>query len=403
MTASVPRRWLWITPAITDRRSTGALVYSLSLADAVAAQGVDVTCVGLGSIDVDAPPCLTYERVESSPRPGWRALVSPLPNQASATATRAFRDRVDELLGQGWDAVVVDGLQVGWLVSRLDRDTEHCVVYVAHNHESSMRVQIARNTRWATPRRPLLELDALKTRRIENALVRRADVVSSISAADRDRFEQQGPHARHVVVPPGWSAPSEPAVAVDMGERPRRVGILGSFEWHAKQEGLRRFLAVADPAFAAADIELVIAGKVPDGFRRDLGDLQATSFLGWVASPAALLASCRIGAIAEPLGGGFKLKALDYVFSDVVVATLAHSAEGLPFTAGSSMIVEDDESRLAAAIVQAIDDPPLLRRIAAEARSLAEGVFTWDVAAQALVAAVDARVTRSESSSEPRV
>ena len=87
---------------------------------------------------------------------------------------------------------------------------------------------------------------------------------------------------------------------------------MGSFDWHVKQEGLRRFLAVADPLFADADCELVIGGRAPDHFRRSLeSGLRVTRFVGWVDDPGAFLDACRMGVISESLGGGFKLKALD--------------------------------------------------------------------------------------------
>lgn len=385
------QRWLWVTPAVADRRSTGALVYSLSLVDAVAEHGVDMTCIGLGS-DADARNDVgpTYIAVDSPVRPGWQRLATTHPNQTAATSVRSFGARIEALLRERWDVVVVDGMQTAWVASRLDSRRVGCVVHIGHNHEASMRTQIARSVPWSSLRRPLLELDALKTTRLERAVVRRADVVTSISAEDLERFRQDAPHARHVLVQPGWSAPIELRHPTPMSDRPRRVGILGSFEWHPKQEGLRRFLAVADPVFAREGIELVVAGKVPDDFRRPLEDrLMATRFLGWVDDPADVLSACRIGAIAEPLGGGFKLKALDYVFNDVAVASLTHSAAGLPFVAGSSMILGDDEASLVDAIVDAIDDSPFLERVVLEARKIAADHFSWSAAARSLLDAVN--------------
>ena len=385
------QRWLWVTPAVTDQRSTGALVYSLSLADALSEHNVDVTCIGLGS---DAPAPLsdgpTYLAVDAPVRPGWQRVASLQPNQTAATSVRSFRSRVKALLRERWDVVVVDGMQTAWVASRLDVERVGCVVYIGHNHETSMRKQIARSTPWSSLRRPLLELDAVKTMWLERAVARRADVVTSISSEDLELFSQDAPDARHVLVRPGWSGPIECTQPIPMADRPRRVGILGSFEWHPKQEGLRRFLAVADPAFERAGIELVIAGKVPDDFRRALeAELRSTQFLGWVESSAEVLAECRIGAIAEPLGGGFKLKALDYVFNDVAVASLSHSAVGLPFAAGSSMILGDDESSLVCAIVDAIDDTAALQHFVLEARKIATDQFSWTAAAQTLIGAVE--------------
>lgn len=385
-------RWLWVTPAVTDQRSTGALVYSLALVDAVAEQGPAVTCVGLGSVATphrNGGP--TYVSVDAPIRPGWRRLLALYPNQTAATSVRAFRSRVEMLLREQWDVVVVDGMQTAWVASLLRAERVRCIVYIGHNHETSMRRQIARSTPWTSLRRPLLELDALKTARLEHAVVRRADVVSSIAAEDLLRFRYDAPSASHVLVQPGWSAPPGYEQPVPVGKRPRRVGILGSFEWLPKQEGLRRFLAVADPAFVRAGIELVVAGKVPDEFRRTLGDLRATTFLGWVESPSDVLAACRIGAIAEPLGGGFKLKALDYAFNDVVVATLTHSASGLPFAAGSEMIVADDEVGLVGAVIETIDDHSFLQRLADGARTIATEHFSWSGAARSLIDAVDGR------------
>jgi len=388
-------RWLWVTPSVTAHRSTGALVYSLSLAEAIAEHGVDVTCIGLGPDAADSRgEGPTLISVDASVRPGWQRVASLLPNQTAATSVPSFRTRVEALLSERWDVVVVDGMQTAWVASKLVADRVGCVVYVGHNHEASMRMQIARSTPWSSIRRPLLELDALKTARLERAVVRRADVVSSISAEDLERFSEDAPSARHVLVRPGWSGPIDRGEPKPMGDRPRRVGILGSFEWHPKQEGLRRFLTVADPVFARERIELVIAGKVPDDVRGALeGDLRATRFLGWVENPADVLAECRIGAIAEPLGGGFKLKALDYVFNDVAVASLSHSAAGLPFGAGSSMIVADDESSLVDAIAGVIDDPSFLQRVVLEARRIATDQFSWAAAARSLIDSVDGSAT----------
>ena len=71
--------------------------------------------------------------------------------------------------------------------------------------------------------------------------------------------------------------------ARSLSERPRRVGILGSFEWHVKQESLRRFLGAADPIFNDAGLKLHVAGNIPDEFRSELEPgLLSTRLLGWV-------------------------------------------------------------------------------------------------------------------------
>ncbi len=215
-----------------------------------------------------------------------------------------------------------------------------------------------------------------------------ADVVTSITEDDRKLFEADAPDATHLVLRPGWSGQSacEPGAICD---RQRRVGIVGSFEWHVKQENLRRFLLAADPIFARAGVELVVGGKVPESFVAEFaGQLNATTFLGWVDDLGAVVRTCRIGVISEPLGGGFKMKSLDYVFNDVPIAALVGAAAGLPLTAGGETLEAENEVALAEAIVAAIDDPARLQSMAESARVSCEQVFSWDVAGAALVASV---------------
>jgi glycosyltransferase involved in cell wall biosynthesis len=167
---------------------------------------------------------------------------------------------------------------------------------------------------------------------------------------------------------------------------------MGSFDWHVKQEGLRRFLAAADPVFADAECELVIGGKVPDGFRASIEpDLRASRFVGWVEDSGVFLDSCRIGAISEPLGGGFKLKALDYVFNHVPLACLEHCTAGLPLSDGLSMFTAHNEAELAKRIVSVIDDPGLLDRVAEQAYQSSVGVFDWSASAARLIGALPTR------------
>lgn len=389
-------RWLWITPEIAGNLTTGALKYSSELARAVAATGVEVTMVGvIRPVDDRTTPVpvvdsVSYESIDASFQPPWRSLASSLPNQSFACSVPAVRRRVQQLLEQDeWNVVVIDGLQAAWVTPALEQRQRNArIVYLAHNHESSMRRNVADNVSWTNPRKAVLELEARKTRRLERRTAVLADVVSSITPGDRSRFEIDAPGAIHVVVSPGWSG-TTPAHPLAAQERPRRVGILGSFEWHVKQESLRRFLRAADPVFHEAGVELHVAGNMPAEFRGELEpNLQAASLLGWVDDSADFLGQCRIGVVSESLGGGFKLKALDYVFNSVTLACLTDNTAGLPLVAGESVITADTEHELARKIVDLIDDGDLLDRFASSAIEQCKEQFSWAAAAGRLTDAV---------------
>jgi polysaccharide biosynthesis protein PslH len=73
-----------------------------------------------------------------------------------------------------------------------------------------------------------------------------------------------------------------------------------------------------------------VVGKVPDHLTKN--HFLATRFLGFVADLEPIFRGVRIGIVGERTGGGFKLKALDYIFNRVPVAAIKGSIAGLPLT-----------------------------------------------------------------------
>ncbi|MEM9562778.1 MAG: glycosyltransferase [Actinomycetota bacterium] len=400
-------RWLWVSAEVADELTTGLLVYSAGLAGAVARAGVDVTMVAIGppSATRDA---VTLHAVDGSLRGGAASLVSPLPNLSYASATPAMRRAVEKLIERGgWDAIVIDHLQVAWLIDLLPDpddgdpvDGRTPVVFVTHNHEGSMRREVAGELPITSPRGLALRLDAIKAGRLERRALARADVVTSITEADQERFradlasltadgDARAPLTRHVVATPGWSG-EFPDTVPPMADRPRRIGILGSFAWHVKQENLLRFVRGAGPALERAGVELVVAGTVPDPFRQELEAMSSSvRCAGWVDSIPDFLGTCRIGVVAEPLGGGFKLKSLDYVALRVPIGATTGSVTGLPLVDGVSMFEARSEVALGERLVEVIDDADDLEAVADRAFSSCEPTLRWAEQVKSLMEAVD--------------
>ena len=378
------QRWLWITAELPGEMMTGRLVYSGNLIAELAAQGVDLTVVGHGDPSDADSGLLTWQTVDGELRGGWRSLLSPLPNLAFACAGDAMRSAVERLLSQSWDVIVIDHLQVAW-VADLVAGTDATTVFVTHNHEASVRRAVARELPVWSPRRAVLAFDAWKAARLETRAIGLVDGVTAITDSDRKLFLDEVADLDTLVIAPGWSG-RPLASPTPLDERSRAVCVLGSFDWHVKQENLRRFVLAADDVLSEAGIELRVAGSVPDGFQTEIeGVSSAISFVGWVDDPAIFLDDCRLGLIAEPLGGGFKLKSLDYVFHGVPIAALAGSAAGLPLVAGRSIVEADDARELASAIVEIIDNVAQLQQIADDARSLCQKIFTWNQQVSLLV------------------
>jgi polysaccharide biosynthesis protein PslH len=219
-------------------------------------------------------------------------------------------------------------------------------------------------------------------------VVAAADLVTVISDDDGDRFRAEAPSVTLLTVPPGYGGERLPDRVIDASV-PRRAVIVGNLDWHVKQMNLLRFLEVADERFAAAAAEIVVVGPVPDEFRSSVqGWAKATTFRGRVESLDAELAGARVGLVAEPAGGGFKLKGLDYVFRRVPVAVLAGSMTGMPLVTGRSMLECADNLSLAMEALAAIDDLPRLNALQREAFDATARAFDWDVSGTTLHAAI---------------
>jgi glycosyltransferase involved in cell wall biosynthesis len=168
-----------------------------------------------------------------------------------------------------------------------------------------------------------------------------------------------------------------------------------------KQENLARFLEVADPVLAQDGIGLDVVGDVPEQLLASLRPrCRATTFHGFVEDTAPLLAQARIAVVPELIGGGFKLKLLDYLFARVPIATLAGAAAGLSPLLRDQLLQADDLDMLVKDIVSNIDAIDMLNEMQERAFRHAESLFRWEDRGRQLRQAM-AQINRAERSGAP--
>jgi hypothetical protein len=179
-----------------------------------------------------------------------------------------------------------------------------------------------------------------------------------------------------ITLTPGYNGPRREARRID-GSTPRALVLLGSFRWSAKQTNLRNLLDHATPILTTEQIGVRIVGDMASDVRRAFeARYRAASFTGFVEDPTRHL-DARLAVLAEPIGGGFKLKLLDYIFNRVPVAALETCCAGFPKSVREHMIIRPDINGLLRAIVEAVDDFPRLNRLQERAFAAAERAFEW--------------------------
>jgi glycosyltransferase involved in cell wall biosynthesis len=178
---------------------------------------------------------------------------------------------------------------------------------------------------------------------------------------------------------------------------PRRVIIMSSFHWIVKQENIARFLKTADPVFKENGIELDLVGDMPPALLSALRPhCRATHFHGFLTDVAPFLRDARIGIVHESIGGGFKLKLLDYIFARVPVATVSQAVAGLSDELRRAMLTNASQEGLIDNIVSHIDRFDELNRMQERAFSLGSAQFQWSVRGEQFrQAIIDARQKRA--------
>jgi hypothetical protein len=380
-------RCLWISRYIPFPPNEGAKVYSANLAQSLARSGAFVRFIGFG--DTNAVP-ESAAGVEWLAVPGKRrskalAAFSRWPVGAAIDATKAYGTLLEEQLREHWDAVVLDGYATGWALERClayrNGRLGHppVLVHVSHNHEAALWGAMAREARGSPLKRWVLRRNANKVSTLERRIVGSMDLVTTITDEDRRSLGADAGHIRMLTLTPGyngWVADERRITSAT----PRRVIIMGSFHWIVKQENIARFVQIADPIFKEHGIELDVVGEMPQVLLTALrARCRAIHFHGFLTDVAPLLRNARIAIVHESIGGGFKLKLLDYIFARVPIATVSQAVAGLSDELQRAMLTNSSQAGLIADIVSHMDRFDELNRMQERAFSLGNEQFQWTV------------------------
>lgn len=400
---------LWIARAQPFPLDTGDRIYTARLLRAAAQAGANITFTGFACEPADAVPAdwpVQWRLVPGKPRGTLPSLMSTMPLVAASHATPAYRQLIDELAQQHWDFVVFDQYGLGWAMAPFLRarggKAAPVLVHVAHDHEASVYASLVRGFKGSVFKHAGLWQNWLKTRAIERHIARTVDLVTAITPEDAQKFQVDAPRTASVVLTPGYDGIVSERTQMP-AQTPRNVVMVGNYHWVAKSENLRQFVEAADALFQHNGITLHVIGGIPDELAEHLRRTsKATVIHGFVDDIASHFAQARLAIVPEAIGGGFKLKFLDYIFNRVAVATLTHAAAGLPPEIRASMVQAQDLQGLARAIVDAIGDDAHLNSLQERAFIAAQSRYRWIDRGSDLLAAVRTARTADAIASQAR-
>ena len=390
-------RCLWLTRVLPYPPSYGGdVIYSSHLIEALAANDARVTvlCHDNGSWP-SVDPNISWHVLRPGAKAAWASLLGPTPSIVHRSRSQAIERRFAELLhGSPWDAVILDNLATAWALGAvsgvMSGPAQPALVYLSHNHEASLRREVAGSYRGNPAKRIALQIDARKAARLERQLVQAADILTANTPEDRELFNRDFPEKPCVVLTPGYDGPvlSGRNIAAEL---PRLAVIVGSFGWLAKQMNLVAFLSAAAQAFEAAGARIEVVGSMPPAFLASLRRrFPSVGFRASVDDVTSSLRGARLALIPEAIGGGFKHKVLEFAFNRVPMATLPGCLAGTPLADGESVAEFADLGSLAEGALRMLDDLPLLDRLQEAAFRACEGRFDWADRGTVLASAIEA-------------
>jgi len=383
---------LWLTLADPDPATNGQLIYSKGLVEAACRAGASLTVIGLARPEHPRPSAdprgIEWRLADERSKPLWRRLLSrdPLATQRGSPALVEMLERA--LAERTWDAVVFDSICAGWALRRVMRQRARSarpasIVYIAHNHEITVARRIAGTARGL--RRLVKTIDQWKVIDWEHRMVSAADVVTSNTPEDCQRFATDSGGRAIVFLPPGYDGPRIAARTIDASV-PRRAILAGSLDWQPKRVSLELFLQTAAARLPSAGIDLQIVGEVEAAYLADLRRrFPSVDFIGPVADVRPYLRNARVALVPDLLGG-FKLKGLDYVFHRLPILAMRVALPGMPLEDGHSIGLFDSHTALSEGVVKLIDDFPALNARHERAYAACADRFDWDRIGRRLVA-----------------
>ena len=166
----------------------------------------------------------------------------------------------------------------------------------------------------------------------------------------------------------------------DVERDPRRMLFLGSLDWRPNQDAVKLLLDSIFPQVRAAEprATLSLVGRQPpDWMRQQAAAIPGVSLFANVPDVRPYLATCGMLVVPLRVGGGSRLKILEALATATPVVSTRVGAEGLNLIPDQHLTITDDETGIANAALQLMQDPEFYADQADEGRRLVVRDYDW--------------------------
>lgn len=361
-------RVLFVTPEYLFPQKSGNLIYSKQMLSWISqsAAHVDVVCFRNTAVPESVNPSdetemerVSFHITDEAERPAYLRLLGRLPMSANRFSKKAARAKLKSLLQGEYDWVVFSHLSTSWAWSDIQKAFKAKglvprVLFSTQNHEYETRRSIYKN---ASGLKKLANLfDLLRIYAAEKNLVTNSERVISITNRDSQALFKHYGREGICAIPPVYEEAVVGSRIIDANV-PKKIVVLGSFYWTAKQQNLEQFLEAAHRRLSDEGISIRVVGSGPQSFFQQMTEkFPGVEMTGFVDDVGGYLSDVRLAILPELSGGGFKLTSLRLIFSRLPIFTFRGVLEELKGDIEAYTSLDDDFPGLVSSIIQHIDD-----------------------------------------------
>ena len=253
-----------------------------------------------------------------------------------------------------------------------------CLLF-QHNVERALWHRMA--TTESHPLRKLsYMLESARMSRYEQRTLARFHHIVAVSENDRQQMLEMDPACEITVNPTGVDT-QQFQVAPPSSATPPRIVFTGSMDWEPNIDAMEYFCGQIWPRILAEfpDAIFQIVGRTPFARVRRLAS-KSVQVTGTVPSVTDYLRDATVVVVPLRIGGGTRLKIYEAMAMGKALVSTSIGAEGLSFQNGRDLMLADDASAFADAILLLLRDGQVRRRFEQAAVQLA-AQFDWSVVA----------------------
>jgi hypothetical protein len=206
-------------------------------------------------------------------------------------------------------------------------------------------------------------LEAARMSRYERQTLARFHHIIAVSENDRQQMLEMDPTCEITVVPTGVDT-EQFQVAPPSSATPPRIVFTGSMDWEPNIDAVEYFCEQIWPRILAEfpDAIFQIVGRHPFAKVQRLAST-SVQVTGTVPSVTDYLRDATVVVVPLRIGGGTRLKIYEAMAMGKALVSTSIGAEGLSFQNGRDLLLADDASSFADAILLLLRDAQVRRRI----------------------------------------